>query len=103
MRDQVPRIATSARGTQRWVLGERQGMLANPGMTATAGVGSFKNPPRNFEEMHPGAYDPKARLKYMDEMGIWAMVMYPNVGGLGAQQFLKLDDPETDAHLRADL
>ncbi len=30
----------------------------------------------------------------MDEMGIWAMVMYPNVGGFGAQQFLKLNDPE---------
>ena len=27
-------------------------------------------------------------------MGIWAMVMYPNVGGFGAQQFLKLNDPE---------
>jgi predicted TIM-barrel fold metal-dependent hydrolase len=63
-------------------------------MTATAGRGSFKNPPRNYEEMHPGAYDPKARLKYMDDMGIWAMVMYPNVGGFGAQQFLKLNDPE---------
>ena len=43
--------------------------------------------------MHPGAYDAKARLKYMDEMGIWAMVMYPNVGGFGNQQFLKLPDP----------
>jgi uncharacterized protein len=30
----------------------------------------------------------------MDDMGIWAMVMYPNVGGFGAQQFLKLNDPE---------
>jgi predicted TIM-barrel fold metal-dependent hydrolase len=94
MRDRVPRIETSAKGTQRWVLGGVQGMLANPGMTATAGVGSFRNPPRNYEEMHPGAYDPKARLKYMDQMGIWAMVMYPNVGGFGAQQFLKLNDPE---------
>jgi uncharacterized protein len=94
MRDRVPRIETSPRGTQRWVLGGNQGMLANPGMTATAGVGSFKNPPKTFEEMHPGAYDAKARLKYMDQMGIWAMVMYPNVGGFGAQQFLKLNDPE---------
>ena len=53
-------------------------LLASPGMTATAGVGNFKNPPKNYEEMHPGAYDAKARLKYMDQMGIWAMVMYPN-------------------------
>jgi predicted TIM-barrel fold metal-dependent hydrolase len=94
MRDRVPRIETTAKGTQRWVLGDNQGILANPGMTATAGRGSFKNPPKSYEEMHPGAYDPKARLKYMDEMGIWAMVMYPNVGGFGAQQFLKLNDPK---------
>jgi uncharacterized protein len=94
MRDRVPRVETSARGTQRWVLGGVRGVLASPGMTATAGVGSFKNPPRTYEEMHPGAYDAKARLKYMDDMGIWAMVMYPNVGGFGAQQFLKLNDPE---------
>ena len=44
--------------------------------------------------MHPGAYDANARLKYMDEMGIWAMVMYPNVAGFGNQQFLQLGDPE---------
>jgi len=94
MKDRVPRIVTNSRGTQRWVLGDNQGMLAVPGTTATAGAGTFKKPPRTFDEMHPGAYDAKARLKYMDQMGIWAMVMYPNVGGFGAQQFLKLNDPE---------
>jgi uncharacterized protein len=94
MRDRVPRIETSSKGALRWVLGGKQGMLASPGMTATAGAGSFKNPPRTYEQMHPGAYDARARLKYMDQIGIWAMVMYPNVGGFGAQQFLKLNDPE---------
>src|ERR1700739_2642534 len=93
MRDRVPRVVTSADGTQRCLVGVGR-PLANVGMTATAGVGSFKHPPKSYEEMHPGAYDAEARLKYMDEMGIWAMVMYPNVGGFGAQQFLKLDDPE---------
>jgi len=93
MRDRVPRVETDADGTMRWVVGESRG-LASVGLTATAGVGSFNKPPRNYEEMHPGAFDAKARLKYMDQMGIWAMVMYPNVGGFGAQQFLKLGDPE---------
>src|SRR5206468_10426543 len=69
-------------------------LIASPGLTATAGVGNMRNPPKTFEEMHPGAYDAQERLKYMDKMGIWAMVMYPNVGGFGAQQFLKLGDPE---------
>ena len=93
MRDRVPRVETDADGTMRWVVGASRG-LASVGLTATAGVGSFNKPPRNYEEMHPGAFNAKARLKYMDQMGIWAMVMYPNVGGFGAQQFLKLGDPE---------
>jgi uncharacterized protein len=92
-RDRVPRVETDKDGTLRWVVGESRG-LASVGLTATAGVGSFAKPPKNYEEMHPGAFDAKARLKYMDQMGIWAMVMYPNVGGFGAQQFLKLGDPE---------
>jgi len=93
MRDQVPHIENDADGSQKWVVGGSQ-PIASAGMTATAGVGTFNNPPKTFEEMHPGAYNAKARLKYMDQMGIWAMVMYPNVGGFGAQQFLKLKDSE---------
>ena len=85
-------IDTDAKGRLWWFLGDRR--IANPGLTATAGVGDMTNWPKSYEEMHPGAYDAKARLKYMDEMGIWAMVMYPNVGGFGNQQFLKLKDPE---------
>ena len=93
MKDQVPRVETAADGTMRWVIGNSGG-IASVGMTATAGVGSFKHPPKNYDQMHPAAFDAKERLKYMDHMGIWAMVMYPNVGGFGAQQFLKLNDPE---------
>jgi predicted TIM-barrel fold metal-dependent hydrolase len=93
MRDRVPFVETDSRGVQRWKVGDGR-PLASVGMTATAGRGTFKHPPKNYEGMHPGAYDANARLKYMDDMGIWAMVMYPNVGGFGAQQFLKLNDPE---------
>jgi predicted TIM-barrel fold metal-dependent hydrolase len=92
MRDAVPHVDTDDRGRLWWYLGEKR--IANPGLTATAGVGDLKNCPKTYEDMHPGAYDAKARLKYMDEMEIWAMVMYPNVGGFGNQQFLKLKDPE---------
>src|SRR6266511_2355289 len=93
MKDRVPRIETSSDGRLSWIVGGTP-MLASPGLTATAGVGSFKHPPKNYEGMHPAAYDAIARLRYMDQIGIWAMVMYPNVGGFGAQQFLKLNDPE---------
>lgn len=92
MRDAVPRVETDAQGRQWWVLGDKR--IASPGLTATAGVGDIKSWPKTYEDMHPGAYDAKARLGYMDQLGIWAMVMYPNVGGFGNQQFLKLKDPE---------
>lgn len=64
------------------------------GLTATAGVDDMKEPPSGYSEIYQGAYDADARLRYMDETGIWAMVLYPNVGGFGAQKFLSLDDPE---------
>ena len=94
LRDRVPRVETTDDGRLSWVVGGGGSLIASPGLTATAGVGNMRNPPKTFEEMHPGAYDAQERLKYMDKMGIWAMVMYPNVGGFGAQQFLKLGDPE---------
>lgn len=91
MRDRAPRMETDDRGRQWWLIGGKRSMRV--GFTATAGSGDMMEPPDGYADMHPGAFDPQARLKYMDDMGIWAMVLYPNVGGFGAQQFLKLDDP----------
>jgi len=92
MKDNVPRIENDAQGTPFWYLGDKR--IGNPGMSATAGVGDMRNWPRSWEAMHQGAFNAYERLKYMDKMGIWAMVMYPNVGGFGGQAFLKLDDAE---------
>ena len=92
MRERVPRVAQDERGRDWWYIGAER--VAPVGLTATAGTGDFKTPPRGYADMHPGAYDARARLEYMDTMGIWAMVLYPNVGGFGAQEFLRLRDPE---------
>ena len=43
-----------------------------------------------FEDIHPGGYDVKARLKYMDEHGIWAQIVYPNAAGFSATKFMRL-------------
>jgi predicted TIM-barrel fold metal-dependent hydrolase len=92
MRDAGPRVETDKRGRQWWMIGGKRTVPV--GMTATAGMGDMKDPPKGYDDMHRGAFDASARLKYMDEMGIWAMVLYPNVGGFGAQEFLRLDDRE---------
>ena len=66
------------------------------GATAIAGWPEpFPSIPKNLDECpHPASYDAKARLEYMDEIGAWAMALYPNIGGFGSETFLGLDDPE---------
>ena len=93
-RDQVPYVDTDHRGFQAWFLnGER---IASVGFTATAGWGEpvSGGGPKSYDQLHPASADPKARLAYMDSERIWAMVLYPNVGGFGNQRFLALEDPE---------
>ncbi len=91
-RDDGPRVEQDERGRDWWMIGGKRAVKI--GLTATAGVGDMKEPPSGYSDVHPGAFNADARLKYMDEMGIWAMVLYPNVGGFGAQEFLRLGDPE---------
>jgi predicted TIM-barrel fold metal-dependent hydrolase len=92
MRDRVPRLERDSHGRDVWLIDGKRTALA--GLTATAGRGDFLRYPSTYADMHPGAYDARARLQYMDELGIWAMVLYPNVGGFGSQQFLRLQDRE---------
>ncbi len=94
LKDRVPRVEwDEEKQEQAWYIGDE--WINSVGITAIAG---YKDPypahPATFEEAHPGSYDANARLRYMDEMGIWAMVLYPNVGGFGNQVFGRIDDPE---------
>jgi predicted TIM-barrel fold metal-dependent hydrolase len=46
-----------------------------------------------FEDAHPAAYDVPTRLSVMDDLGIWAQVVYPNVAGFGGQKLALVEDP----------
>jgi uncharacterized protein len=90
--DRVPQM-TSADGRDIWVLDGRQ--ISVVGMTAPAGWPKpFPAGPATLAECPPAAYDAAARLAYLDEVGVWAQVLYPNVAGFGSQKFLSLDDDE---------
>jgi predicted TIM-barrel fold metal-dependent hydrolase len=44
-----------------------------------------------FTDVHPGAYDLRARLAYLDEAGIAAQIAYTNLLGFGGSKALKVD------------
>ena len=92
--DDAPRLVRDERsGWDVWQIHGRT--IASVGHTAVAGwPEKFPSAPHTMEEVPPAAHDAEARLAYLDEVGIWAQVMYPNVGGFGNQAFLKMDDPQ---------
>jgi predicted TIM-barrel fold metal-dependent hydrolase len=92
-KDHVPHVVRNDEGTDVWLLEGTQ--IATVGTSAIGVYPGFPESfPPTFEDCHPGAYVAHERLKYMDEVGIWAQVLYPNVAGFGAQKFLILEDAE---------
>ena len=43
-----------------------------------------------IEQAHAAAYDPVARVELMDDIGVWAQIIYPGVVGLGGQNLASL-------------
>jgi predicted TIM-barrel fold metal-dependent hydrolase len=77
-----------------WQIGEGRASIT-VGHTAVAGWPEpFPSAPKRFEEVPKAAHDARARIEYMDSIGVWSMALYPNVGGFGNEAFLKLKDPE---------
>jgi predicted TIM-barrel fold metal-dependent hydrolase len=88
----VPRVERID-GKDIWMLQGRR--IGTVGVTAPAGWPAFPPEyPPTYADCHPGSYDAGARLRYLDEAGIWAQVLYPNVGGFGSENFLSMDDDE---------
>src|SRR5205814_5110619 len=76
-----------------WFFGtERVGPAA---AAAQAGWNEFppKHPPK-LSVVDPATWNVDARLARMDEYGVWAQVLYPNVAGFGAGKLLTIGDPE---------
>jgi len=94
LRDRGPRLERDRSGRDVWHVADST-PLVPVGFTAVAGWPEpFPSGPKNMDEVPPAAWDAHARLDYLDSIGVWAQVMYPNVAGFGNQQFLALEDPE---------
>jgi predicted TIM-barrel fold metal-dependent hydrolase len=92
--DDAPRIVRDDDGRDSWVFGTSE-RIVPIGVTAVAGWPEpFPASPKNMDEIPAAAHDATARLEYMDEIGVWACALYPNIGGFGSESFLSLPDPE---------
>jgi uncharacterized protein len=94
-RDLVPQIR-EVDGRRKWVV---NGDIPLTGDSAVSAIGKDgeKMLGLNFlkhdiEMVHAASYDCDARLELMDRMGVSHGIVYPNVGGFGNQNFLKIDD-----------
>jgi predicted TIM-barrel fold metal-dependent hydrolase len=96
-KDRVPHVEP-VKGLPTWVvdgvvLGRALGASAiRPDGTKALGSGEFFR--MELDDAHPGATFVKPRLEVMDELGIWAQIVYPNAVGFGGQGFGKIEDIE---------
>jgi len=76
-------------GEQRWVVGER--WLSPIGYYTMAGWSApVPNHPLTLEEGDKGAWDPQTRLKRLDEYGVYAQILYPNIIAFNGAAFRDL-------------
>ena len=92
-RDLVPQVKRVG-PKDVWLVGDKP--MGAPGAFSMAGFdGTLPNEfPDTFDDCPAAAYDAHARLAYNDQEGIYAQVLYPNVGGFGSARFLELGEPE---------
>ena len=92
--DDVPRVVHDERhGLDRWKVGGQ--LLTAVANWATAGW--HEHPPGyppTIEEADPAAFEPVARLQRMDDYGIWAQALYPNLLAFSNHAFMRLSEPE---------
>ncbi|HLZ70358.1 MAG TPA: amidohydrolase family protein [Dehalococcoidia bacterium] len=93
-KDRVPKVVTNDDGSQHWVVdgnvpfGPLGFTVVKKDGDKVQGVLSLTR----FEDLSRAAYDVPERLKFLDEHGIYAQIMFPNVAGFGSQKFIQIAD-----------
>jgi len=79
------------RGEERWYVGSKR--LFGVGAFAQAGWREYPpSHPPNLDEAIPAAIDAKERLTYMDQVGVYYQLLYPNILGFHSHVFLNQMD-----------
>jgi len=100
-RDRVPHVADNGKGGKCWKFNGDDLLFSSAGSASVIRKDGSKaalldwdiqNGSMPLLQVHPASYDGKARLEIMDQQGVWAHVMYPNVTGFGAHRLMALED-----------
>jgi predicted TIM-barrel fold metal-dependent hydrolase len=92
--DKVPHMKWDPDAEEEaWYFGDRR--ICSGASEAMAGWPEYcPDRPRRMADVDPATWDAGPRLKKMDEYGIHAQILYPNVSGFGAGRFLGMNDSE---------
>lgn len=96
IRERVPQVKM-LNGVRSWVIdGDKSiGTGAHPNSSVLKQGGKVRDLDTflklQFEDVHAGSSDVGERLKVMDEAGIHAQIVYPNILGFGGQASAKVD------------
>jgi predicted TIM-barrel fold metal-dependent hydrolase len=96
MRDRLPRVKVID-GVRSWVIDNDKILLRGAIPASTIARDGSKWPGLDFvtkqiEEVHPASYSVPERVRLMNEMGISAQIIYPNILGFGGQKAVEVDD-----------
>jgi predicted TIM-barrel fold metal-dependent hydrolase len=90
--DLVPHVEwDEAAGEEAWFIGKQR--VAAVGAAAMAGWPEYPpDHPKTWKEADPATWDAELRLKKMDEYGIHAQVLYPNVALFNSALLVEADN-----------
>jgi uncharacterized protein len=91
--DLVPHVVRNDQGVDHWYSGDTWlGLAAGPAQVGWPEYPPLKPP--TMDDAAPYTYLAPERLKKMDEYGIYAQILYPNVSGFGAGKFTAMADAD---------
>jgi predicted TIM-barrel fold metal-dependent hydrolase len=95
LKDRVPRVVKS--GDKRaWIVDADIELAHASPSSVIRKDGAKSRGPEFFqwqiEDVHAASYDMQARVGILDQLGLYAQILYPNVAGFGSQNFMKVKD-----------
>jgi len=90
--ERIPQIKRGSDGMDRWIIDGRQ-LELNGVADCGAAMADRTSNPQHWSDVPASVFDPKERLKMMDQAGIDYAVLYPTIAGCAGQVFGRLEDP----------